>query len=316
MNGTLDQGPAIARQQLTCSDGGTDEQYDEGSDETYESDYEYTDVEASENGMTIVTARDASTNLPAEGDACSTNAEAKSAIPKPPGKLKTTGLVDDKDYDARSGVSPPFAISAVSTITTRTTNKHAAENREILHLEESSFPLIDCFMIQEWYDLVGRKFAGVLFVPSDFLQLVMEGRIHTLNNSLDRNCRRGDLEREEVDLLEYGWNETAWRRARERDFQSDRRKQLEKKKRWTICPICMSDDVVPPHDRLSMSCGHKFCRDCWTSYLQTILQNARAGAGGLLTRLSTCPPSRVLQFIGSEHVCIWPCRYNALVSWT
>jgi hypothetical protein len=79
-----------------------------------------------------------------------------------------------------------------------------------------------------------------------------------------------------------------------------------------ICPICM-DDEVEPEDRISVempngvrgvteSCGHYYCRDCWTSYIHAWLEDVRGTGGGNMTARCHCPHPQCLASVTRGHV--------------
>ena len=43
----------------------------------------------------------------------------------------------------------------------------------------------------------------------------------------------------------------------------------------TMCMICM-EDLNSDEDKLTMSCGHTFCKDCWLGHFQVIINEGRA----------------------------------------
>lgn len=68
---------------------------------------------------------------------------------------------------------------------------------------------------------------------------------------------------------------------------------------WT-CEICM-DDEVEEEDRLSMECGHEYCRDCWTQFILGFLEDVRA-VGGVLAVPAHCPHRLCRHKITRSHV--------------
>jgi IBR domain, a half RING-finger domain/Ariadne domain len=67
-----------------------------------------------------------------------------------------------------------------------------------------------------------------------------------------------------------------------------------------ICGICM-DDEIDQEDRLSMECGHEYCRDCWSQFLQGQLEEARA-VGGVLAATMYCPHQDCRRKITRAHI--------------
>jgi hypothetical protein len=84
---------------------------------------------------------------------------------------------------------------------------------------------------------------------------------------------------------------------------------------WT-CSICMDDDVKP-EDRLCVKmpspahhkdspqyeqCGHFYCRECWTKYIQVWLRDVRGAGGGILTARLYCPHPQCLAQVTRGHI--------------
>ena len=67
-----------------------------------------------------------------------------------------------------------------------------------------------------------------------------------------------------------------------------------------ICEIC-TDDEVEEEDRLSMECGHTYCRDCWIQFIAAMLEDVQA-AGGLLHMTVVCPHQRCRRKVTRRHV--------------
>jgi len=97
--------------------------------------------------------------------------------------------------------------------------------------------------------------------------------------------------------LETTSHETA--RAHAPSPVSATRRRLFSKPTWT-CEICF-DDEVSEDDRLSMGCGHEYCRDCWVGYIQVMLDETRQ-TGGILTRTTTCPHRLCRRKLSRSHV--------------
>jgi ariadne-1 len=45
-----------------------------------------------------------------------------------------------------------------------------------------------------------------------------------------------------------------------------RQPRLKKRPRGFICEVCFDDD--PNKETVSLSCNHRFCRDCYVQYLE------------------------------------------------
>ena len=61
------------------------------------------------------------------------------------------------------------------------------------------------------------------------------------------------------------------------------------------CDICIDDDL-PPHEMLSMPCGHEFCRDCWAGFIKSKISD---GPSCIRT---TCPQAGCTEVITEEEV--------------
>ncbi len=66
------------------------------------------------------------------------------------------------------------------------------------------------------------------------------------------------------------------------------------------CPVCLRDDKSC--DMLGLSCGHKFCRDCWLEYILSKLAVGVASCKHTYTH--TYPGDCEL------YVCVYVCSYR------
>mmetsp|Transcript_44925 Transcript_44925/g.66086 ORF Transcript_44925/g.66086 Transcript_44925/m.66086 type:complete len:571 (+) Transcript_44925:74-1786(+) len=71
----------------------------------------------------------------------------------------------------------------------------------------------------------------------------------------------------------------------------------EKQRKLTgSCSICISDDI-PPEDMYSMPCGHDFCRNCWSGYIESTIVS-----DGPNSVNATCPHPKCNEIITEEEV--------------
>jgi ariadne-1 len=52
----------------------------------------------------------------------------------------------------------------------------------------------------------------------------------------------------------------------EAGIDTGRQTRLKKRPRGFICEVCFDDD--PNKETVSLSCNHRYCRDCYVQYLE------------------------------------------------
>ena len=63
------------------------------------------------------------------------------------------------------------------------------------------------------------------------------------------------------------------------------------------CDICFSDELEP-NDMLAMSCGHEFCKVCWSGHIKAKLETGPAAI------LATCPQHKCTELFTEDEVAI------------